>query len=276
MPLESPREAPPLHAGFWRRVSAGLVDAIVAYLVAIPLLVVTAVVASVATAERFFIPAIALYVLLCVWAGALMHATPGQRAFGIALRTTEGRFASPLQALVRTLVLVSTLGLGLLAAAVTPRKQGLHDLAAGTLVVRRTATAEEVREGSGTMRIGPAVALVIVAVLALPFAAAVFTEKIRDNYVQRARLSEIGAAVKPLQRQVDAARAAGAALPGGPAAIDARFAKSARFGDEGAIVVEVADRIAPGGRVSFTRDGAQWKCEAHGIPAGYLPRDCRD
>ena len=275
MPIETPREAPRLHAGFWRRLSAALLDLIVAYLIAIPLLVLAAGFVGPETAQRFLFPAIVLYVLLYLWAGA-RRATPGKSVFRIVVSTREGGKPSMLQALGRSVVLVATLGLGLVLAAFTPRKQALHDLAAGTLVVRRGATPEEIRDGGGTMRLGPAIALPIVAVLVLPVAGVMFMGNIRNEYTQRARLADVVSAVKPLQRRVEEARASGTALPVGAARIETRNAISARFAENGVIVVDVADRIAPGGRLSYAHDGTRWTCRARDIPPGYLPRDCRD
>ena len=279
MAADSPRDPPRLHAGFWRRLSAAGVDLVVAYLVSIPLLILAAGFTTPSTAERFLLPAVALYLVAFFGLGS-RGATPGKHAFGIVVRAQGGSPVTLPKALLRAVVLVATLGLGLLLAAFTPRKQGLHDLAARTVVVRRGATPQEVREGGGTMRIGPAVALVILVVLSLPFASVFFMGKIREDYVQRARLHEIVIAVKPLQDQVASARASGAAVPAGPVALDARHAKSARIAQDGAILVEVVDRIAPGGRLAFTHEvtpaGAKWSCRAQGIPVSYLGRECPD
>lgn len=279
MPADSPRDPPRLHAGFWRRLSAAAVDVVVAYLLSIPLMILAAGFITAATAERLLLPAAALYLVLFFSLGS-RGATPGKHAFGIVVRAADGSPVPPLKALLRSVVLVATLGLGLVLAAFTPRKQALHDLAAGTVVVRRGATPDEVREGGGTMRITFAVGFIILVVCALPFASVFFLSKIREDYAQRARLHEVVVAVKPLQEQIDAARAKGAAPPAGPAAIEGRHAKSARISPDGAIVVEVVDRIASGGRLTFTPEatpaGVKWNCRAQGIPVSSLGRDCHE
>jgi len=277
LPADSARDSLRVHAGFWRRLSAAGVDFVVAYLVAIPLMLVAAGLSHTPPPEAVLFAAIALYLVLFFALGS-RGATPGKHAFGIVVRSRDGgRTAFP-QALIRAIVLVATCGLGLPLAAFTPRTQGLHDLAAGTLVVRRSATPEEIRDGSGTMKMGLAVAVVLIVVCALPFASVFFMGKIRENYVQRARLHEIVVAVKPLQDQVASARGSGAAPPSGVAKVDATSAKSARVAPDGAIVVEVADRISPGGRLAFTPEptpaGLKWSCRAKGIPVSYLGPEC--
>jgi len=81
-----------------------------------------------------------VFVLFCVLS-ALMEsskwqATPGKRAWGIIVSNSEGIGLSPQLALLRVVTQIT--GLGYLVALFTPRKQGLHDLIAGTVVVPGT------------------------------------------------------------------------------------------------------------------------------------------
>ena len=74
------------------------------------------------------------------------EATPGKLAVGICVTDLEGQRISFPRALGRTLgKLLSVLffGLGFLMAGWTARKQALHDLLAGTLVVQRARVASE-------------------------------------------------------------------------------------------------------------------------------------
>ena len=64
-----------------------------------------------------------------------------------------------------------TLGIGYALAGATARRQALHDLVAGTLVVRADARPEEVVAGGGPM---PITVRVNVAVIGLPIASFLF------------------------------------------------------------------------------------------------------
>jgi uncharacterized RDD family membrane protein YckC len=79
-----------------------------------------------------------LYNVLTV--GSAASATPGQRFVGIGLRTTDGERMNYPLALVHALGFWFSVTLLtpfiLLVALFTPRKQLLHDLALGTVVVR--------------------------------------------------------------------------------------------------------------------------------------------
>ena len=191
MPADSARDSLRIHAGFWRRLSAAGVDVVVAYVAAIPLMLVAVGISHTPPSDAVLFSGIALY-LVFFFALASRGATPGKHAFGIVVRSKAGARPTFPQAFTRAIVLVATCGLGLLPAAFTPRKQGLHDLAAGTLVVRRSASPEEIREGGGTMEVGFTVGFVILVVLALPFAGAYFYAKIRADYVERARAAAAG------------------------------------------------------------------------------------
>jgi len=75
--------------------------------------------------------------------GAVMESsnsggTFGKRAVGIRVADLQGRQIGMGRALVRNIVkpFSSFLAIGLILALVTPRKQALHDLAAGTVVVK--------------------------------------------------------------------------------------------------------------------------------------------
>ena len=64
--------------------------------------------------------------------------TVGKRAMGIRVADLQGRRVGPGRALLRNFVkpFSSFLAIGFILAAVTPRKQSLHDLVAGTVVVK--------------------------------------------------------------------------------------------------------------------------------------------
>ena len=178
MTEESPEVAPTgvVPAGFWRRVAAWLVDTIVVlvgvYLVGLflwPDLVETTTHSSQAGGAQLEVVSYSLTWLGTVVFGlalgvytALLESGPGQATLGkrmLRLRVTDlnGGRISPLAAIVRCWPLwlpglFSTIvGLNLvvgvaaiaacIAVAFTRRKQGLHDMMARCLVVRRPPRA---------------------------------------------------------------------------------------------------------------------------------------
>src|SRR5262245_29155627 len=152
----------PLYAGFWRRAAAVMIDTIllwiVSFAVTLPLM---AVVKDALTVQILsIIPAWLYY--------ALMHsssrqATLGKMAFGIKVTDKAGERIGFMRATGRYFaVWISTLiaGIGLMMAGFTHRKEALHDMIAGTLVVRADAAPQTVLSGGGTMKItGGVVAL---------------------------------------------------------------------------------------------------------------------
>ena len=143
------------YAGFWRRLGAMLVDSILLSIGAgLVLLALQSVIhvagrASGASAERaelaaMLVPTLVILPLYLVYFAAFESsgsgATPGKRALGIAVTDVQGGRLGFGQALARNaakLVSAFTFYIGFLMAAFTARKQALHDMMTGCLVVRR-------------------------------------------------------------------------------------------------------------------------------------------
>lgn len=143
------------YAGFWRRVAAWAIDSLIYTVILIPVVVVTLMVASPAGQEPG--PAFMAANYLISWGlgwlyYALQHssvhqATFGKRALGIKVVSLQGERISFARATGRYfayLVASFTLCIGLVMAAFTKRRQALHDIMAGTLVVSRGTTADVV------------------------------------------------------------------------------------------------------------------------------------
>lgn len=149
-------------AGFWKRTAALLIDSMVVgfvyYMALIAAVVVLGIGAAAAGSRQgsglgdvatFGIGMLVylLYPLVSAlyYAGfesSTRQATLGKMAVGIKVTALDGRRLSLGNALGRwtaTLLNYLTLMIGFLMAAFTERKQGLHDLAAGTRVVDRWA-----------------------------------------------------------------------------------------------------------------------------------------
>jgi len=144
------------YAGFWRRFGAMFIDSILVSIGAgIILFALQAIIhfvgrASGASAERaravaMLVPMVVILPLYLVYfAGfesSASGATPGKRALGIAVTDDRGRRLGFGQALARNAASLSAmiLYIGFLVAAFTARKQALHDLTTGCLVIRRRA-----------------------------------------------------------------------------------------------------------------------------------------
>lgn len=127
------------YAGFLRRVVAWLIDGVV-------ITVIYAVIAVVAWALSF-IPEFIFSILIIVaffgyfayMESSSRQATLGKLAIGIKVTDMAGKRLSFTQALLRNLgkIASSILAIGYIMVAFTQKKQGLHDMMAGTLVVMK-------------------------------------------------------------------------------------------------------------------------------------------
>ncbi|MGH7378933.1 MAG: RDD family protein [Candidatus Methylomirabilales bacterium] len=142
------------YGGFWLRGMAALVDAILAGGLAL-LAGAGAVVAAAGGGAlaggldpRTEFVAVAAALLAAAGVSLAYHAlftgawgqTPGKMVFGLTVARADGGLPTHGQAAWRwaaSWVALGLLGIGLLMIAVSPRKRGLHDLLAGTVVFRQ-------------------------------------------------------------------------------------------------------------------------------------------
>ena len=133
-----------MYAGFWRRFAAAILDGLILGVVTLPLNLAfggddgyTAASSGVQS-----ISTVLGWLYYALMESSAKQATLGKMALGIIVTDMEGRrigfgkatgryFAKILSALI--------LGIGFLMIAFTQRKQGLHDILAGTLVIRGQA-----------------------------------------------------------------------------------------------------------------------------------------
>jgi uncharacterized RDD family membrane protein YckC len=155
---------PPVYAGFWLRGVAYAVDLLLVALLAMPLLALTAPLAGnhweeyskLAPQEMFDVqnPVVRPFmvvalpaILLCGWLyfalceSSSWQGTPGKRLLGLRVSDLQGRRISFARASGRFAGRILTglvpFGIGYVLAGVTARKQALHDLIAGCLVLRQ-------------------------------------------------------------------------------------------------------------------------------------------
>ena len=183
------------YAGFWRRTGAYLIDYV---LVNFAAGLIGALLASV---TRGFMP---LLVLASVWLYyALMEssglqATLGKLAVGIKVTDLDGNrisFARATGRLVAHAVSGITLGIGFAMAVFTSRRQTLHDTIAGTLVVGREWTEEEVAAAADAppVPVWASVLVVLAVVLFGPFGIGVVAAiaiPAYQNYTIRAQIDD--------------------------------------------------------------------------------------
>ena len=135
------------YAGFWRRAVALLLDTILVSIVlfAAMMLTLVVVIAAVGQDDAYAIPAVSVVSLLVsiLWFPVLecgpWQATPGKRIARIYVTDSEGQRISFWRSLGRTLLkFISSIAvmIGYFMAGFTSKKQALHDLMAGCLVVR--------------------------------------------------------------------------------------------------------------------------------------------
>ena len=132
---------------------------------------------------------------------ALLHssgrqASLGKRALGIKVTDLNGERISFARASGRYLaylaVCVFTLGLGLLMAGFTRRRQALHDMIAGTLVVSRDTTPADVAAGLQAPKVSGVIVAVAILVGVIPLIGimAAISIPAYNDYLIRSQVSE--------------------------------------------------------------------------------------
>ena len=129
-------------AGFWIRVLAYIIDIIPLAIISVVLSVITGDPLVDATGTYSANDWISLVVGIAYFVGfesSSYQATPGKMALGLIVTDLDGRRLSPARAFGRYLAKIPSaliLLIGFIMVGFTERKQGLHDMIAGTLVVR--------------------------------------------------------------------------------------------------------------------------------------------
>lgn len=167
------REGHVVYAGFWKRVAACLIDG---FAIGIPVAIIVTIVGGLLGWGSSFSGSLlgrsqfnpgetvmswVLSALVFAWfhSSAGLLATPGKLAIGIKVVRTDGDRISFLRGFARYWAYMLSsllLCIGLLMAAFTGRKQGLHDFMCDTLVVDKwafTSQPERQRDELGTVAV---------------------------------------------------------------------------------------------------------------------------
>lgn len=306
-------EADIVHAGFWRRCGALVIDQLVLGLSLYALLLAIVVVAAMSggwsdDASGKQVPAwffiVYLGAIACYYIAAALYyslqessthqATLGKRALGIKVVDAHGRRLTRKHALGRWFAAALsylTLYIGFLLAAFTERKQALHDMAAGTLVVDRwawTGHPERQQRHVGALAVLLGVLLLLVPMLGI--IAAIAVSQYQD-YVYRAKVATAIAVARPLQPLVGEMHRGNGACPvngdgglrdaGDYATAGLASIEAGAMQGSGACALQLTLRIPgsaglDGKRLWLELDpgSGRWTCSSE-IADKYLPRDCR-
>lgn len=127
-------------AGLWQRSVAAIVDGLVLNLVVIIMIYLAGVDAS-SPQEG---PRVLVFWIMIPWfyftamESSSKHGTLGKIMMNIEVTDTDGKQVSFGRAGVRTIIKMFTFGLGFLVAPFTVRRQAIHDLISGSLVIVKT------------------------------------------------------------------------------------------------------------------------------------------
>ena len=148
--LPDPASAPELFDGLLtRRVAAYLIDLVLMGVIVVVLSVVGAVLGfftfGLAWVSLIFVVPASIVLYYAATLGSHRRATVGMQAMDIVLTPTRGQPLDGWMAILHALVFWVTVWISwpvsLLFALFTPRRQMIHDLVVGTLMVRRSPMA---------------------------------------------------------------------------------------------------------------------------------------
>ena len=171
--MEQLAEGP--YAGFWRRVGAYFVDLVLALFVGMVIGVSTGLMGDTDKPVPGLIDLVSLvgwWLYSAIMESSPLQATLGKMALGVKVTDLEGRrigFGRATGRYFAQILSSLTLGIGYLMAAFTRRRQCLHDKIAGTLVVRRGATEQQLAANPEAPRVGTGqVVLIVLACSVIP------------------------------------------------------------------------------------------------------------
>jgi hypothetical protein len=180
-----------------------------------------------------------------------------------------------------------SLGLGFLMAGVTRRKQALHDLVAGSLVLDvGVAPSQLGRAGYAQPMAGGAMVALLTGALCVPLAAAGTLAAIPhyQDYMVRNRIEDVMTTARSMTANVAAYmrrhEAAPQSLNHANATESSPHLRFATIERDGTVVLTLAIEPLEGKRIAFVpwKAGAgeiAWKCTSAEVAARYLPPQCR-
>jgi uncharacterized RDD family membrane protein YckC len=132
------------YAGFWRRFAAYIIDSILISVVFwLAVLILGAIAGDGGVIVAYILGTIGGFAYYAGMESSSNQATVGKIALGIQVTDLQGNRVSFGKALGRNLAKILSaliLYIGFIMAAFTAKKQALHDMIAGTLVVKKGST----------------------------------------------------------------------------------------------------------------------------------------
>jgi hypothetical protein len=173
--------------------------------------------------------------------------------------------------------------IGLLMAAFTKKRQALHDMVSGTLVVNGKADPADLAAGGGTMPITGGVMAMIVFLVVVPFFGGILAAvaiPAYSDYTTRAKVAGVLAAASPLKSEIEQAFSAKRQFAIGAATVSNRDAQAVTVTPKGEILIKLMPSLGNGGTIVHTPtfDSAgtvAWRCSSADVPKKYLPVACR-
>lgn len=302
-----------VYAGFIRRWAALLLDGLVLGAINLVLVFVLAMAVGLSVLGHGHEPAPAaaawfLLIYPLVFGVALLYyslqessvhqATLGKRALGIKVTDLDGQRISRKHAIGRWFAAALsylTMDIGFLMAAFTERKQALHDMVAGTLVVDRWAYTDQPqrqnRQTSGCLIVLLVAVFAIVPVIAILAAIAI---PAYQGYLTRTHVAAAIAQAQPLEpfvaeawqanRQCPRNGEAGIRAPGDYASTVLGSIRTGAMKNGGDCAIELTLRVPgqhtlDGKRIWLTMDttdgtAPSWHCSSD-LPDNALPPSCR-
>jgi uncharacterized RDD family membrane protein YckC len=263
-----------IHAGFWRRTAAFLIDGWVLFIPSVFILI------------PFLGPIlfnIGRWLYFTLMESSNWQATLGKRAMGIKVTDQFGRrieFGRATGRYFGGILSYIIMYIGYMMVGWTKRKQGLHDMIAGTCVVFNEVDPDQPMP---TQRppmpwYGWAVNVlsfgIVVSILAAIAAYAY------QDYGQRAKVAQVIASAIPLKEEVDSQGCRPGNRPSPHAMIETAEVKSAEAEEACTIMLTFSQsprlaRPLRGKTINFTTDeDDKWICTST-APDKYLPASCR-
>jgi len=266
-----------IHAGFWRRWMALMIDGLILFIPWCILIVVPFI--------GWILALVGQWLYFALQESSALQATLGKRAVGIKVVNAQGgrvSFGCATGRYFSKILSQLILNVGYMMAGWTERKQGLHDMIAGAFVVlegvqpaRPLPTVRAPIPWYGWVLALVPFCLVIpitgiLAAIALPA---------YQDYTLRAKVSEAIVSTEPIQLEI-----VGAGCQAGSRTVSGTIVEKAEVKENAdgscAIVLTLVSthnlpQSLQGGQIILTQeDDDQWAC-ASSIPNRYLPPNCR-
>lgn len=282
-----------MYAGFWRRFAAALLDVMIVIVPVVVLGIVVALITgpkSTATLVADLCALAAFWLYFAIMESSGRQATLGKLAFGMRVTGLRGERISFTQATSRFFAKIFSalsLGVGFLVAAVTRRKQALHDLISSSLVVDAAVAPGDLKKaGYAQPMSGGAIVTLVIGALCVPLGAAGTVAAIPhyQDYVVRTQIEDAMAGARSVTTNVAAYmrrhKAAPPTLQEADALGGSPHVSAAAIRGDGTVVLTLAIDRLEGKRIAFVPSRANagnivWKCVSDEVASRYLPQQCR-